>query len=255
MLLLRYGHDLVVEKSNEFLLLILVTLSDCLPCKYENKNTARRSLYRPDCASVHPQGCLRSETIHIGPYFSKPIALGLMPTHLMHARRSLAADSSTPPYIPAVHGMIKAAIMIVVRTYALLSTVGYATTSGADMSVTKLAVLDLFRQLWVLNATLMDSLAAVTQSLVATAMASQSVMQARRIAIRAAEMSVISSMGITVPVVLVGSRLPALRPVCDLRGSVRVGCTVHSGDDAVRACKRGCVCYVWRDGGVWISMD
>lgn len=141
---------------------------------------------------------------------SQILAFSLMLTFLLVKQRVLKFDLMRFPTARETRPMLTAGVMFAIRTCSLLATVTYATTAASAMGVTSLAAFELCRQLWVFNATLLDSFATAAQSLVASAMASRAIRQARAVAKRAVILAVGAAITVALPAVLIGSRLPAL---------------------------------------------
>lgn len=144
---------------------------------------------------------------------SQICAFCLMFAHLLQTRRLIFSDVVhvfRTPSLSQAKPMLSAGVLLAVRTLSILTTVAYATVGAAAMGDVSLAAFELCRQLWVFNATVLDSLATAAQALVASAMATRAVRHARSVAKHVVVMAMVAATAVAVPAVLAGSRLPGL---------------------------------------------
>lgn len=141
---------------------------------------------------------------------SQLIAFVLMCAHLFRKRRLVAVDLLRIPSFSDVRPMLSAGVLLAVRTCAILTTITYATAVASAQGEQSLAAFELTRQLWVFFATLLDSLAAAAQALVAAAMAARAVRLARRVATRAIFLSMAAATALSLPGILTPRLFPCL---------------------------------------------
>lgn len=141
---------------------------------------------------------------------SQLIAFVLMCAHLFRKRRLMLFDLLRIPSFSDVRPMLSAGVLLAVRTCAILTTITYATAVASTRGEQSLAAFELTRQLWVFFATLLDSLAAAAQALVAAAMAARAVKVARRVATRAILLSMATATVLSLPGILTPKLFPSL---------------------------------------------
>lgn len=141
---------------------------------------------------------------------SQILAFVLLCTDLLRRRRLILIDLFRVPSFSDMAPMLSAGVLLAVRTGAILTTVTYATAVASTRGEQSLAAFELTRQLWVFFATMLDSLAAAAQALVAAAMAARAVRLARRVATRAIVISAVAATAISLPAILTPHILPPL---------------------------------------------
>lgn len=143
---------------------------------------------------------------------SQIVSLLLMLTRLLTTRRLIAKDLFQIPSFSKLRPLLTAGALLTIRTLSILITVAYATTTAAVSAtgVVGLAAYELTRQLWVFNATILDSLAAAAQALVAGAIAAGKQVRARQLADRTIILSAGFGTMLAIMAVISGVRLPRL---------------------------------------------
>lgn len=141
---------------------------------------------------------------------SQFVAFVLMCVQLLRKKRLNIAHLFQVPLLSNITPMLSAGVLLAVRTCAILSTVTYATAVASTQGEQSLAAFELTRQLWVFSATLLDSVAAAAQSLVAAAMAARAVRQARCVATRAMMLSVAAATMLSLPAIVAPNMFPSI---------------------------------------------
>lgn len=141
---------------------------------------------------------------------SQIIAFLLMTVTLLNTGRLHLRHLLRIPNLRDLFPMLSAGAMFAIRTLSLLTTIAYATSTAASRGVIELAAYELCRQLWVFKATILDSLAAAAQALVATAVASQAMARARDIAQRTIRLSASFGLILGLAAIGAGTALPRI---------------------------------------------
>jgi putative MATE family efflux protein len=141
---------------------------------------------------------------------SQIIAVALMLASLLRSGHLRSEDIRRIPLVGEIIPFLSAGIALTIRTLSILGTVAYATATASTLGTASLAAFEITRQMFVLHAMVLDSIAAAAQAMVSSFLAQGAMMQARVVANRSLQLGALFGAFIGISAVTLGSSLPGL---------------------------------------------
>jgi putative MATE family efflux protein len=141
---------------------------------------------------------------------SQVIAVVLMLASLVRNGHLRSEDLRRIPLAGEIIPFLSAGVALTIRTLSILGTVAYATATASTLGTASLAAFEITRQMFVLHAMVLDSIAAAAQAMVSSFLAQGAMVRARVAANRSLQLGAIFGACIGIIAVSLGSALPGL---------------------------------------------